>query len=70
MTQHREKRVAGTVVGNWDRRKGAENGEHDDGNARECAVMLDGELPNYADILQGVATGMSYVITQYDQGIH
>ena len=46
----------GKVVGNWDTRKDVENGEKYDGGC-ESAVMLDGEIWNYVDILQGVAQG-------------
>ena len=43
-------------VGNWDQRKDVENDE----KFAECArsaVMLDGEILKYADVLQGVAQG-------------
>ena len=45
-------------MGNWDQRKDVENDE----NMTECArraVMLDGEISEYVDILQGVAQGFT-----------
>ena len=50
------KRVVEEAVGSWNKRKYVENGEKND---RMCksAMMLDGEISKYFDILQGVAQG-------------
>ena len=48
--------VVEKYVGNWDQKKDVENDE----NMTECArsaVMLDGEMSKYVDILQGVEQG-------------
>ena len=50
------KRAVEEAVGSWNKRKDVENGE----KMTECAksaMMLDGEISKYFDILQGVAQG-------------
>ena len=50
------KRVVEEAKGSWNKRKDVENGE----KMTECAksaMMLDGEISKYFDILQGVAQG-------------
>ena len=44
----------GNVVGNWDQRKYVLNDENYGGICEESAVMPDGEISKYVDILQGI----------------
>ena len=50
------KRVVEEAVGSWIKRKDVENGEKMT-ECAESAMMLDGEMSRYFDILQGVAQG-------------
>lgn len=49
-------------VGKWDHRKDVKNGD-EDGRSARSALLLDGELSNYFDALQGVTLGYASSVT-------
>ena len=58
------KRVVEEAVGSWNKRKDVENGE----KMTECAksaMMVDGEISKYYDILPGVAQGCTLSPTSF-----